>query len=304
MEESPCPLCQKKETVLRYTLSQKKIFWCRLCRTFFVDPFPSESSLSELYETSAAEFQSKYFESFQRLRSRSFTRGLETLSRFGRHPGEPRSPRFAGEAGRRGILLDIGTGLGFFLTQARRAGWEVEGLELSEKLSQYARQTLKLPVEVGTLDSAFLAKGRYDVITLWDVIEHLPDPKGALLRIRDLLVPRGVVVIRTPLCDSLIPRTLGLLYRLSFGRVRFGFEKLFSEHLFHFSEEGIRRLVERCGFRILEAYREDYIDPHTLPHKEWAQNPLVRLGANVAIFLSHLFHQEDEIVLYAEPSRP
>ena len=284
MEESPCPLCQKKETALRYTLSQKKIFWCRLCRTFFVAPFPDDISLSALYETSAAEFQSKYFEGFQSLRSRSFARGLETLSRLGR----------------RGILLDIGTGLGFFLTQARRTGWEVEGLELSERLARYARQTLKLPVQVGTLHGASFTKAHYDVITLWDVMEHLPNPKGVLLRIRDLLVPRGVVVIRTPLCDSLIPRTLDLLYRLSFGRVRFGFEKLFKEHLFHFSERGLRQLVEGCGFRILEAYREDYVDVRALRHKEWAQNPFVRLGARGAIFLSRLFHQEDEIVLYAE----
>ena len=284
VEKPSCPLCEKKETVLRYTLRDKRIFWCRACRSFFVDPFPDPTTLQASYDSSASEFQSKYFESFQDLRSKSFARGLQVLSALGR----------------RGTLLDVGTGLGFFLTQARRAGWEAEGLELSDKMARYARQTLQLPVQVGTVEEASFANAPYAVVTLWDVLEHLTHPRGTLLRIRALLAEGGVTVIRTPVCDSLIPRILDLLYRMSFGKLRFGFEKLFKEHLVHFSEEGLRRLVEGCGFRILQAYREDYIDAQALRYKEWAQNPLVRLGARGVITLARLFHCQDEVVLYAE----
>ena len=217
--ERPCPICEGKDTSRRYRLRAKKVFWCRRCRLFFIDPFPDEKTLWASYEGTASEFQKNYFESFQDLRSKSFTRGIELLKRWDRH----------------GRLLDVGTGLGFFLAQARREGWEAEGLELSDKVAQYARRTLQLPVHVGTLESVSLQTGRYDVMTLWDALEHFQNPKSSLLRIRELLVPGGMVVIRTPVCDSLIPWLLRVMYGVSFGRIRFGFEKLFKEHLFHFS---------------------------------------------------------------------
>jgi len=272
---------------LRYGLRAKKVFWCRRCRLFFIDPFPDEEALRTSYEGAASEFQKNYFESFQDLRSRSFTRGIEVLKRWGHH----------------GRLLDVGTGLGFFLAQAREEGWETEGLEFSDKVAQYARRTLQLPVHVGTLESVSLQTGRYDVLTLWDVLEHFPNPKNSLLRIRELLVPGGMVVIRTPVCDSLIPWLLRGMYRVSFGRIRFGFEKLFKEHLFHFSEKGLRQLMAQCGFRVVEAYREDYIDYGALSHKEWAKHFFVRFGALTAILLSHLLKRQDEVVVYAESTR-
>ena len=57
MGNPPCPLCQRHETLLRRVLSHKKVFWCRPCSSFFVDPFPDEASLSASYEVSAEEFQ-------------------------------------------------------------------------------------------------------------------------------------------------------------------------------------------------------------------------------------------------------
>ena len=281
-----CPLCRHTEAGLRYRLSLKRVFWCRSCLTFFVDPFPKDEELKASYEEASSEFQRKYFESFRDLRARSFARGLRILE----------------ELGRRGRLLDVGTGLGFFLDQARKAGWEAECLEVSEKTAHSVRQTLKLPVHVGTLESVSLEKNRYQVVTLWDVLEHLPDPKQTLSRVRDRLVPGGVVVIRTPVCDSLIPGMLDVFYRASFGKFRFGFEKLFKEHLFHFSEKGLCRLVSECGFRILKAYREDYMDIRSLHQKGWAGNLFVRCGAWVVILAAHLIRRQDEVVLYAEIS--
>lgn len=287
MTHPSCPICQTPDARLRYSLREKRVFWCHACRLFFIDPFPHAASLRSSYDDAVSEFQQKYFESFQDLRSKSFERGLKTLSRLGR----------------RGNLLDVGPGLGFFLDEARRKGWKVEGLELSEKMADHARQTLKLPIQVGTLESASLKTDRYEVVTLWDVLEHLPDPKGTLLRIHTRLLPKGLVVIRTPVCDSLLPWVLDLLYRVSLGKFRSGFEKLFQEHLFHFTEKGLRLLLERCGFHPIHSYREDYMDPHALARKEWAKHPLVRWGAFAVIVVSHLIQRQDEVVIYAEAAR-
>lgn len=240
--------------------------------------------LESSYEKGVFELQKKYFESFHALRSQTFSRGLRMLQR----------------RGRQGKLLDVGTGLGFFLESARQAGWEAEGLEFSEKSAAYARQTLRLSVHVGTLESVSLPSKTYEVITLWDVLEHLPNPIETLKTIHSLLVPGGWVVVRTPVWDSLIPRGIGLLYRLSLGRIRFGLEKLFTEHLFHFSEKGLREILEKTGFRVLDAYREDYMDRASLKKKDWAGNIVLRMAVSVAILLSHALGQQDEVVIYAE----
>ena len=282
-----CPVCQTPDTWLRYTLREKRVFWCRSCHLHFVDPFPDATGLQSSYDDAVSEFQRKYFGSFQDLRSKSFVRGLETLSRLNR----------------KGNLLDVGPGLGFFLDEARRKGWQGEGLELSEKMAEHARRTLQLPIQMGTLESAPLKTGQYEVVTLWDVLEHLPDPKGALLKIHALLLPKGLVVIRTPVCDSLLPWVLNFFYRASLGKLRSGFEKLFQEHLFHFSEKGLRELLGRCGFHPIHHYREDYIDPHALARKEWAGHPLVRWGVFAVIVTSHWIQRQDEVVIYAEAIR-
>lgn len=107
-----------------------------------------------------------------------------------------------------------------------------------------------------------------------------------------------------PVYDSLVPWLLGCCYRVTLGRFRAGLERLFKEHLFHFSEHGIRQLVGACGYRILHAYREDYIDPSALSRKDWAGNAFVRLGAWTAIQAARLLRRQDEVVLYAETVHP
>ncbi|MFH1857513.1 MAG: class I SAM-dependent methyltransferase [Candidatus Omnitrophota bacterium] len=281
----PCPLCKEAAPFSpRYVLHDKTVHWCRFCGCFYIKFFPGKSGLAHAGRDAASAFQEKYFASFYALRAKSFARALEMLKVLSRQ----------------GKLLDLGTGLGFFLEQARSAGWQAEGLEFSEERAAYAQNRLGFPIHVGTVEEASLREGTYDVVTLWDVLEHLPNPKQTLLRIRALLVPGGCLVIRTPVCDSLLPWLVRTLYRVSFGKFRFGLEKLFEEHLFHFSEKGLSRLLSSCGFRLLRSYREDYIDPNALRQKDWVRNGLVRLGVGVIIGFSHWIRRQDEVVVYAE----
>ena len=280
-----CPVCRGTVSP-RYRLRAKTVFDCAACRIRFVDPFPDADGLKALYADSADEFRTKYFESFRDLRADSFARGLKHLS-------------LMGKAGR---LLDVGTGLGFFLDQARSAGWEAEGIELAEESAGYAREALGASVRIGDLNAGFLKEASYDVVTLWDTLEHLPDPAGALARVKALLLPGGIAVIRAPVFDSVIPGLLDKFYRISGGRFRAGLEKLFEEHLFHFSEAGVRKLIEGAGLHTVSAYREDYIDYRALGRKGWAVNPFIRFGALFAIGISHLIGRQDEVVLYAESS--
>jgi 2-polyprenyl-3-methyl-5-hydroxy-6-metoxy-1,4-benzoquinol methylase len=103
-----------------------------------------------------------------------------------------------------GRLLDVGCSTGLFLNEMRRYGqWELRGVETNAEAARYAREKFGLSVYAGPLDDAPLDAGAFDVITLWDVLEHLPDPGAALGRIRDLLAPHGCVLISVPNLDSI-----------------------------------------------------------------------------------------------------
>jgi len=97
---------------------------------------------------------------------------------------------------RSGRLLDVGCAAGFFLAEAR-AHYEVQGVELSRWSSAYARERLGLPVITGTVSDADLPSAHFDVITLWDVIEHVPAPVPLLRSCARLLKPGGRLVLTT-----------------------------------------------------------------------------------------------------------
>ncbi len=115
--------------------------------------------------------------------------------------------RITGPAGGRD-LLDVGAYIGVFVEVAQAAGWRAQGIEPSAWAASIA-QSRGLDVRAGTLDSPDLAAESFDVVTLWDVIEHLADPATELQRARALLRPGGWLVIHTMDIDAPIARLMG-----------------------------------------------------------------------------------------------
>ncbi|MEA2216250.1 MAG: hypothetical protein QOK19_1811, partial [Solirubrobacteraceae bacterium] len=107
-----------------------------------------------------------------------------------------------------GKLLDVGCGHGLLLDEARKRGYETLGLELAADAAGYARESLGLEVLEQTIEDLD-DDARFDVITLIDVLEHLPDPASTIRRCRDLLMPDGVLCIVTPDPSSVTARLAG-----------------------------------------------------------------------------------------------
>jgi len=154
--------------------------------------------------------------------------------------------------GRSGRLLDVGCGLGFFLKAvAPYANWEAYGCEISPAAVRYARETLRLPnVICGRPEDANLPQSSFDIITMWDVVEHflLPDP--LLKRCHALLKEGGICFMRTPNVRIQLPRAR--LMKLARG-MQPGIAYLQArDHLHHYSMSSIRRLLERSGFSRIE----------------------------------------------------
>jgi 2-polyprenyl-3-methyl-5-hydroxy-6-metoxy-1,4-benzoquinol methylase len=107
---------------------------------------------------------------------------------------------YVGRDGSPGRLLDVGCGMGVFMRRAREHGWEVHGCDTSASWVAHARELLGAPEAVTHTDALGLQPGSgcYDLITLWDVIEHIYEPREVLAHLRTLLAPNGQVFIRTP----------------------------------------------------------------------------------------------------------
>lgn len=141
-------------------------------------------------------------------------------------------------AGGRGRILDVGTAGGSFLHVAKERGWDVEGCEPSAYMREWSLGHYGLEIHPGTIfDLAHIPEGRFDVITLWDVLEHVPDPTRVLGECRRLLKPGGLLVVNYPDMGALITRLMGR---------RFVF--LLAVHLYYFSRDTISKLLDRNGF--------------------------------------------------------
>jgi hypothetical protein len=195
--------------------SHEPIWACSDCGVLFQWPRPSAAELLDAYgdvedPVYVAERANRYL-TFERV-----------LARLG--PAE----------GRR--LLDVGAYCGYFLDVARSAGFRAEGLELSRWAADQAR-SLGLTVHGETLAQRVTAGDHYDVVTMWDVIEHLDDPGTELARVHALLEPGGRLWLSTIDAGSRVARLLGRRWPW-----------LMDMHLFYFDRTTLRRLLEDVGF--------------------------------------------------------
>lgn len=140
-----------------------------------------------------------------------------------------------------GKLIDIGAGPGFFLVEAKRAGWLVTGLEPAAWAASHARGLLEGDhvIHGGLEEAAALPAQGYDVVTAFDVIEHLPDPPTLIRAAHRLLKPGGWLILTTPRFDSVLARLMQKKWHC-----------IFPAHVNLFSRYSLQRLLQHSDFRI------------------------------------------------------
>jgi SAM-dependent methyltransferase len=167
----------------------------------------------------------------------------------------------------RGAVLDVGCGLGFFLRALDANRWDRHGVEPMPVPYREAAQALG-PNRVHNADliSAQLPSGRFDAITFWDSLEHLPNPRAILQEGARLLRPGGMILIGLP--------NFGGYQARHFGQDWFGLS--LPHHFYHYTRSTLTKLLENCGFRVRVI--EDRTGPenyHSLKHS--LLNRLTRL---------------------------
>jgi len=196
-----------------------RIVRCRKCGLIYANPRPRADFLADNYR---AMVDQDYLEQEvgRRLAARLVLKKLRRSQRRGRR------------------LLDIGCAAGFLLDEARRDGWEVTGVELSEWAVRFARERLLLTdVRQGMLQDADLAPNSFDAVVMSDTIEHLFSPREVLNAVRRLLKPTGVLCLNTPDIESWVSRLL---------KARWWGVK--QSHLYYFTRRTMRRLLRETGY--------------------------------------------------------
>lgn len=147
-------------------------------------------------------------------------------------------------------MLDIGCGEGLFLSIARSMGWQAEGVEPSVAASTRAREAHNLLVFTGTLEQAKFPSSHFDVIFMWDVIEHLKNPSEVMNEVNRILKPGGLLLVYTPNYSSLVYIVARFLYKLS---VKSFLKNLHTaKHVYFFTPRTLTQLLNKHNFEIKE----------------------------------------------------
>jgi 2-polyprenyl-3-methyl-5-hydroxy-6-metoxy-1,4-benzoquinol methylase len=214
---------------------------CQACARGVLDPVPPPEGLLAAYD-----------EAYYGRGARKFVQPIQAGIGWFRRRRARRALRFLHGAERARRALDIGCGDGEFLGVLREMGWECHGTELTEVTARRAAAVPGLAIRTGPLDRDAYEPGRFDVISLWHVLEHLPDPDGTLRDCARWLADGGLLLLAVPNLDSWQAR--------AFRGAWFHLDPPF--HLHHFAPASLARALRAAGFEVIETR-----------HLSWQYNP-------------------------------
>lgn len=207
---------------------------CEKCGALFISPFPSDGELEQIY-AGYWQYTPHKIAFWAFLQLQLHIQVCKSRFRF--------ASRLSPDPGR---ILDVGCGTGEFLKDMKQAGWDVWGNEVSEGTVEQARENVgEDRVYLGTLQDCRFPSRYFDMVTLWYVLEHLREPYLALMEVRRILKPEGILIVEIPNVKSLSLRLFGENWTI--------FSSNTPEHLFYWSKEALDTLLENSGFQLVES---------------------------------------------------
>lgn len=193
---------------------------CLKCGVLYTSPRPCDEEILEGY----SRMEDEGFAAETEARERTYRRLLRQIAAL--RSGPP------------GRILDAGCSTGVFMKEARAAGWQTEGIEPSAWAAGRAREAFGLKIHECTVSRAPVESEAFDVVTAWDVIEHMLDPLGDMRVLARALKPGGIFCASTHSIASPAARLLGARYPF-----------LMAMHVTHFTPRTCKLLMEKVGIR-------------------------------------------------------
>jgi len=230
MKHVKCDLCGSDDTSLLFTardinLSGKGLFnvvKCKKCGLVYVNPRPAGQEIGKFYpkeyflgHAGAGEGIDKY--QYQKMNK------IKKIKKTGK-------------------ILDVGCGAGYFLAVAKENGWETRGVEISKIAASYARKKFGIDVFAGELADAGYPNEYFDVVTLWHVLAHLPNPSETLAEVNKVLKKDGLLVLTVPNINGFQAKIFK----------EFWFHLDVPRHLYFFELDLLEQMLRKNGFKILK----------------------------------------------------
>ncbi|MHB8910146.1 MAG: class I SAM-dependent methyltransferase [Syntrophales bacterium] len=221
-----CVICGGKDFTAWGRQGAYEILRCRACGLGLTSPAPSAAELAEFNrgaysgEERAAVYASRWAE----LRKR--------------YAYIVRIKQFKKE----GALLDVGCNIGTFMKVARDEGFAVTGVEMNAGCAAYGREWFSLDIRSSSLDDAAFPAGTFDVVTMFDVLEHVQDPCALVSEVSRALKPDGLLVVQSPNLTSFMAWLLKENWNWLTPQ----------DHLYHFTPGALSRLLKDGGFTVVE----------------------------------------------------
>lgn len=293
MVEVPiCNICKtgkashflEREDLNLFLPGQFRLVRCENCGLIYLNPRPASSSYNGIYPAAYDQFESfpdKQNKSGRMLKY-GFQKRINAIEKYVKG----------------GLLCDIGCATGDFLYElSLRTNWKGLGIEPSPEASEIARSRGINIIQNRIEEIATIGESQFDVVTMWNVIEHLEDPQGALEKIAQWMIPNGLLVITTPNFES--------LDRLFFGRYWIGYE--LPRHYYVFSTETLSLLLSKAGFQLVG--QKCLFGTHAsimssfkfmlrgVTHLRWSSIDKITLSPPSRVILSPIFYILDRLSL-------
>jgi 2-polyprenyl-3-methyl-5-hydroxy-6-metoxy-1,4-benzoquinol methylase len=286
-----CPRCGYERYQTAFEEPPYSVRRCRRCGMGWVSPRLGEAELAAIYQAdsywrshSPKTLGYSDYRADERLYLDTFRKRLGFALRDGPTGGR---------------ALDVGFAAGFCMAVLRERGFETYGVEVSETIGSHARDHFGFDtLHFGTLQSAPYDEHSFDLITMWDVVEHVPDPRALLSKAAALLKPGGLLVLETQDIDSRFARVLGPRWH----------HYKHAEHIYHFTPATVRTLLGDAGLRVeklTHRYGGKYVSfafiaeraARLHPAVSFALRPLARFSS-ARVYLNFM----DEMVVLSRPS--
>ena len=213
-----CPACRSNHIANRWPTrripGRKMVLWCRDCGLGWQYPLPTPSDIRYYYHRFPT-----YNIHGSNEKEQGFQRRVERIAMLAPHKGR---------------LLDIGCGLGTFLKLALKAGWQATGIEPQRSAAEYCRRHLNINPYVMPIEDIDLPPGIFDVVTIWDVWEHIHSPVEFIEKCINLVAPGGLLALS-------IPNASGYPARLFRGNWRY----VMYTHLSYFTLPYVHDIMSR-----------------------------------------------------------
>jgi SAM-dependent methyltransferase len=220
---SRCAICDTDRLVHAYDKPPAAYWRCTACGFIFQHPLPSPEAFVSYAET---EYQGGLYSDYVRAREMKLEHFRQRLAQVGPDP-------------RPGRLLDIGCSCGYFMEVAQASGYAVQGLEFSKSAIAAAADSVRPHIECAHVEELANAGGeRFDLITAFDIIEHLTDPMALLCQARRLLAPKARLVISTPDAGHWLRPIMGSRWPMLQPM----------QHVSLFSGPALKLALERAGY--------------------------------------------------------